>query len=163
MGDTQTLVDAQENIWDIYKSSNDWISLFDSVTDLLEVVDANTTGVTGMERMLYGCSSLVSVPALSTASVTTMLRMFQNCSSLVYVPALSTASVTNMGSMFSNCCNVQSGALALYQQASQQANPPTIYVSCFYNCGRDTVTGAAELAQIPSDWGGGVYTSSAFS
>lgn len=24
----------------------------------------------------------------------------------------------------------------------------------FYDCGRDTVTGAAELAQIPSDWGG---------
>ena len=30
--------------------------------------------------------------------------------------------------------------------------PPTQYSQAFWNCGIDTVTGAAELAQIPNDW-----------
>ena len=54
----------------------------------------------------------------------------------------------------SSCLNVQSGALALYQQASSQTNPPSSHNNTFYNCGKFTTTGAAELAQIPSDWGG---------
>lgn len=44
------------------------------------------------------------------------------------------------------------GAATLYQQASSQANPPQSHDATFYKCGSDTVTGAAELAQIPSDW-----------
>lgn len=38
------------------------------------------------------------------------------------------------------------------QQASTQANPPANHSYTFTNCGRDTPTGAAELAQIPSGW-----------
>lgn len=33
-----------------------------------------------------------------------------------------------------------------------QATPPSSHASTFNKCGRDTVSGAAELAQIPSDW-----------
>jgi len=57
-----------------------------------------------------------------------------------------------MNQMLFNCYNVQSGALALYQQASTQTNPPTGHGSTFRNCGSNTQTGAEELAQIPSDW-----------
>jgi hypothetical protein len=57
-----------------------------------------------------------------------------------------------MNYMFGECVNVQSGALALYQQASTQTNPPSNHGGTFYNCGSNTTTGAAELAQIPSDW-----------
>lgn len=56
--------------------------------------------------------------------------------------------------MFYNCTQVQSGALALYQQASTQTTPPTIYENAFWQCGSNTTTGAAELAQIPVAWGG---------
>ena len=42
----------------------------------------------------------------------------------------------------------------MYQQMSTQATPPTSYTDTFKNCGRDTTTGAAELAQIPESWGG---------
>jgi hypothetical protein len=54
--------------------------------------------------------------------------------------------------MFYNCYKVESGAYALYQQASTQTTPPSSHSNTFRNCGRDTTTGAAELAQIPSDW-----------
>jgi surface protein len=234
-GDSQTLVDAEENIWDITKNSTDWHDLLaqswnDGQYPLLEVLGANTTGVTNMyclfgyagtsgqsnltkvalfdtssvtnmqqmfqrsrittiplfdtssvtnmnsmfgsctslvniplidtskvSNMSYvfaGCSSLTTVPLFDTSSCTNMMSMFQNCSSLTTVPLFDTSSCTYMSYMFYSCYNVQSGALALYQQASTQANPPSSHSLCFTNCGRDTVTGAAELAQIPSSWGG---------
>ena len=53
---------------------------------------------------------------------------------------------------FYNCYSVQSGALALYQQASTQATPPTDHRNTFTDCGINTQTGSAELAQIPNDW-----------
>lgn len=154
LSDSQTLVDADENIWDIYRSSNDWYSLFYNISDLVNVIAANTTGITKMGYMFSKCSSLTSVPLIDTSSVTDMSGMFANCSGLTLVPSLDTSSATTMNYMFYNCYAVESGALALYQQSSSQANPPTDHTDTFTNCGRDTVTGAAELAQIPASWGG---------
>lgn len=177
MGDTQTLVDSANNVWDIYKSSNNWSNLFYQNSNLLEVLGANTSGVTDMNSMFRQCP-LITVPLFDTSSVTNMGGMFRECSSLTSVPLFDTSSVTNlwytfgecsalqsiplfdtssatsMGYMFYQCTNVESGALALYQQASSQTTPPIDHAYTFTNCGRDTVTGAAELAQIPSSWGG---------
>jgi hypothetical protein len=58
-----------------------------------------------------------------------------------------------MRNMFYDCVNVQSGALALYQQASSRVTPPS-HSYTFRFCGSNTETGAAELAQIPTSWGG---------
>lgn len=177
-GDSQTLVDASNNIWDIYKASNSWSYMFSSdASNLVEVIAANTTGVTVMSGMFYMCEiatvplfdtssvtnmtgmfmmchDLTSVPLFDTSSVTGMGTMFYSCSSLASVPLFDTSSADDMSYMFYDCSAVQSGALALYQQASGQATPPSSYASCFTNCGSNTVTGAAELAQIPSSWGG---------
>lgn len=201
MGDTQTLVDAGENIWDIYED-NYWVGLFSRETNLIEVIGANTTGVTDMGSMFNGCTgltsvplfdtsdvtnmdsmfanceSLTTVPLFDTSNVTSMLSMFWGCSSLASVPLFDTSNVTNMGNllrecssltsiplfdtsnatnmfaMFSMCTSVESGALALYQQASTQTTPPSSHSDCFFQCGSNTVSGAAELAQIPESWGG---------
>ena len=202
MGTSQTLVDADENIWDIYKSSNNWDVLFKNNANLQSIIGANTTGVTSMLRLFYGCSNLTSVSLFDTSSVTDMTSMFHNCTYLTSVPLFDTSSATSMsnmffnclrlpsvplfdtssarnlenmfyncrvltsvplfdtssatymGAMFYNCYRVESGALALYTQASSQTTPPASYSNCFFDCGRDTTSGAAELAQIPSDWGG---------
>lgn len=201
MGDTQTLVDSTNNVWDIYKQSNNWYNLFANYSDLLEVLGANTTNVTRMGSVFRKCSSLTNVALFDTSNVTDMSIMFMDCTSLTSVPLFDTSKVTNMEEMFGhskltsiplfdtssvinmaymfNMCNkltsiplfdtskvtsmsnmfygctmVDSGALALYQQASSQTNPPSSHSNTFYNCGRDTTTGAAELAQIPSSWGG---------
>ena len=229
MGDTQTLVDANNNVWDIYKSSNDWSNLFNEEEKehvLLKVLGANTSNVTQMtglfrcckllttvllfdtsnvtkmpymfykctslttvplfdtanvtaiQSMFYQCTSLISVPLFNTSNVTAIQSMFYQCTSLTTVPLFDTSNVITMGYMlggctsltsiplfntskvtgmtsaFYNCKKVQSGALALYQQASTQANPPTNHSGTFYNCGSNTQTGRAELAQIPSDWKG---------
>jgi surface protein len=81
-----------------------------------------------------------------------MFLTFNSCSSLTSIPLFDTSKVTNMGSTFRDCQNVESGALALYQQASSQSNPPSNHSQTFTNCGTNTQTGAEELAQIPSDW-----------
>ena len=249
IGDSQTLVDAQDNIWDITKNSTDWWALFNGTQNyLLEVLGANTTGVTNMKKMFYNskllttvalfdttsvtdmsemfysckvlttvplfdthnvsnmaamfdtcialtyiplfdtssvtdmhqmfnacqtlttvplfntsrvttmaymfdlCSSLTTVPLFNTVKVTAMNAMFTSCSSLTAIPLFNTSRVTTMAYMFDSCINVESGALALYQQASTQATPPSSHGYAFHDCGSNTTTGAAELAQIPSDW-----------
>lgn len=201
MGDTQTLVDAEEYIWDIYKSGTDWSYLFSNSMFLLSVIGANSTGVTDMSYMFNNCTTfksvalfdtsavtnmaymfywdgitsvpffdthavtnmshtfaacdkLTSVPLFDTSAVTNMYSTFQDCSSLTALPLFDTRSVTDMYKTFYNCYKVESGALALYRQASTQATPPTYYTECFKYCGRDTVTGAADLSQIPASWGG---------
>ena len=126
--------------------------MFINCTSLTTVPLFNTSSVTDMAYMFLNCTSLTTVPLFDTSSVTNMYDMFRGCTSLTSVPLLNTSSVTKMDNMFMDCTNVQSGALALYQQASTQANPPSKHTGTFKNCGSNTTTGAAELAQIPDDW-----------
>lgn len=128
--------------------------MFNYCTALTSVPLFNTSNVTDMSSTFNYCNALTSVPQFNTSNVTTMNSTFNSCSSLTSVPLFNTSKVTNMYYTFYGCTNVQSGALALYQQASTQTTIPEQYYYCFKNCGSNTVTGAAELAQIPASWGG---------
>lgn len=173
---TGVQVSSSPNIWDLTYNNTNWGSLLSNQSDLLEVLGANTSNVTQMGAMFYlctsltsvalfdtsnvsnmnstfsNCTSLITVPLFDTSNVTDMWGMFLSCSSLTSVPLFNTSNVTDMRSVFRECRNVQSGALALYQQASTQANPPSDHSLTFRNCGTNTQTGAAELVQIPDDW-----------
>lgn len=197
--ETATLVAGTTDVYDVYKSGSDFTNFLRLSTNVIEVLGANTTGITSMKGMFHSCSALPSVPLFDTSSATNMYYMFYECKSLSSVPLFNTSNVTDMTYMFSrckfttiplfdtsnltsmyytfntctsltsiplfdtskvtnmnyafqNCYNVQSGALALYQQASTQTTPPTRHTSTFRNCGKNTTQGAAELAQIPSGW-----------
>lgn len=160
--------------------------------DLLEVLGANTTGMTNMADLFENCDALTKVALFDTSNVTEMRYMFNFCRSLTEIPLFDTSNVktfqnfchgcmqlkyipllntdhagelyefdpvTRPGqltpgtveNMFCYCYKVQSGALALYNQISSQ-HPSIYHQYCFLECGKDTTTGAAELAQIPSDW-----------
>lgn len=103
-------------------------------------------------QVFRGCQALQSFSISNTESVQNFSSMCRGCTSLQTVPLLSTGAAEIVAYMFYRCTAVESGALALYQQMSTQVPPPTSHSGCFTNCGVDTVTGAAELAQIPSDW-----------
>lgn len=222
--DTATLVEGTTAIYDVYKSGNDLSRLLRDSTNLIEVIGANTNGITSIDSMFlycsalssiplfdtsnvtsfgetfYGCKSLTSVPSYDTSKVTNMRYTFNDCSSISSIPWFDTSNVTAIEGMLSNCSNissvplydtsnvvymggilqgctsltslplfdtskvkymdaafnscvnVQSGALNLYRQASTQTNPPSYHYYTFTNCGINTQTGSAELAQIPSDW-----------
>lgn len=174
--DSATLVTGTSDVYDVYKSGTNFSDMFLWSRNVIEVLGANTTDIVDMYDMFYSCGSLVSVALFDTSRVTNMGGMFIDCTSLTNVALFDTSSVTNMDSMFAgcssltniplfntskvthmqytfcNCTSVQSGALALYQQASTQTNPPTYHIQSFRSCGSYTDTGSAELAQIPSDW-----------
>lgn len=170
-------VSSSPNVYDLTYENPDWTDLLNRMNvNLLEVLGANTSSVTTMTRMLsenraltsvalfdtrsvtnmsnmmYACSGLTTVPLFDTSFVLCMDYMLQSCTSLTAIPLFNTSSVTSMNGTFDGCRNVTTGALALYTQASSQAVPPQYHRYCFWSCGSNTTSGAAELAQIPSDW-----------
>lgn len=127
---------------------------FYNCTSLISVCDLNTTDVTSLNGSFYGCSGLKAIPKINTSKVTIFFTCFSGCTGIKKIDLFDTSKATNVGGMFSGCFNVEEGALALYQQMSTQTTPPSTVSNCFLNCGKDTTTGAAELAQIPASWGG---------
>jgi hypothetical protein len=106
--------------------------------------------------------SLTDVALFDTSSVTNASYMFGMGfndyitfgSELTHIPNFNFASLTNATQMFSWCTKVESGALTLYNQLNALGGqiPEYNHSRTFYKCGSDTATGAAELAQIPSNW-----------
>lgn len=127
-------------------------SMFDGCTHLASVPQFIMSNVIQAQNMFYGCTSLTSIPQFDLSNLERAESMFNGCTSLTSIPLFSTSKLDKIPSMFYGCTNVESGALALYQQISSQSTPPSDYMHAFYNCGSNTVTGAAELAQIPASW-----------
>ena len=156
----------------------EYLSGYDQVT---AVLGFNATGIVSMEsafrdctqltsvalfymgdiestyEMFSGCTSLTTVADFNMPIAVDCTEMFSGCTSLTAVPHLVLQNQwedLDTSSMFYGCVNVQSGALTLYNELSTQTKPPRRHVNMFTNCGSNTVTGAAELSQIPSSWGG---------
>lgn len=199
-GNTQTIVDSTNNIWDIYKQSNNWDTLFSNCTDLTDVIGGNTSAITSTQSMFNGCTALSSmnlfntqnvkysnmmfkncyrissVPLYDFSNVVDTTNMFNNCSSLYSIPSFNFNKATNMNGTFHSCIsltsiplfnmpsvnsmmqtfwrctNVKTGAYNLYKQVSAKVTDSYSHTGCFFECGINTTQGAAELAQIPSDW-----------
>lgn len=103
-----------------------------------------------MFEMAWG---LVEIPwTMDLSSVWMMDNMFYDCISLKTIPQITlTNSVSNVDRAFYHCTKVESGLLSFYNSASQSTSL-LHHDSTFTDCGVDTTTGAAELAQIPYDW-----------
>lgn len=112
------------------------------------------TSGSGLQQAFDGCTSLESVPNYNFENAIQCNYMFRNCSRLTTLPLFVMTKITSCTGMFSGCVNVESGALDLYNMLSTKDVEVTTHTGTFTNCGANTVTGAAELAQIPSSWGG---------
>lgn len=188
MGDSQTLVDANENIWDITKNGSSWSGLFNGDIEdsdaVIEVLGANATGITSMANMFTCQSSLTSIAYFDTSSVTNMSffadhtaittippfnlnnvndmdNAFISCTALTEIPDFVCDDITeecNVGNAFANCINVNTGILNMYNKLKHiepwaDSHYNSYYYECtFENCGSNSQSGAAELAQIPNCW-----------
>lgn len=135
---TATLMDETENIWLV---TSNYAGAFSNITqsdgmcnriiEIIEYYDTNTSQ-----------SSLFSV---STANA-----------NLKKIGSLFVPNANTVNSMFNGQVNCESGILAAYNYLSSIStiSTSTSTALCFADCGSNTVTGAAELAQIPSSWGG---------
>lgn len=162
-GDLSGVTSMRETFWAAWITETCW---FDTrnVTDMNSMFrgdnlfknppDFITNKVTDMGYLFDECYSITEAPYLSTENVTNMEFMFHSCTELRHVPLLNVSSLENFAYAFYNCPKVEGGALAMYNAASQKipSADTSKYEGAFTDCGRDTVTGAAELAQIPESW-----------
>jgi len=131
----------------------DATGLFRACSALTSIGKMDLSNVTIANYMCVDCSNLSYFPNLKMDSLSVANAMFYQCVSLRKVPDLGQLpSITNVGGMFQNCRNVESGTLAMYNILSARITTAANYRYCFTNCGVYTSSGAAELAQIPSDW-----------
>lgn len=111
------------------------------------------------QGVFKGCSSLRSVGKYTTDTIG--IGAFENCTSLTEIPAsfytlpLGT-NTYNVDAMFKGCVNISSGIYDAYSYWSSQYTPSQPRISShsetFASCGINNPQGAAELAQVPSDW-----------
>lgn len=130
--------------------------LFNSCPNVRNCVLKNTGSVVNATSLFYNTAvKLETINALDLSSATTIQNLFRGCTHLTSPLNITlSGAVTNCSYAFYNCYLVPSGALTIYNNLNSQTTVPKSHSNCFTNCGRDTVTGAAELAQIPSGWGG---------
>ena len=113
----------------------------------LNLSNFNTSNITDMRAMFYGCSSLeeLDLSNFNTSNVTKMSEyeegMFQNCSSLerLNISSFDTSNVVNMASMFKNCSSLEELDMrsATFSNITNTVNTfisvpntATIYIDC---------------------------------
>lgn len=131
----------------------DATNMFRSCSALTRIGKIDLSNVTTTNFMCSDCNNLRSFPNLRMDSLSAANGMFYNCRGLQKVPDLGQLpNIYIVQSMFGNCRNVETGTLAMYNILSARITTASNYRLCFTSCGADTVTGQAELAQIPSGW-----------
>ncbi len=110
-----------------------WFSGFSKLTKITGIENLNTSQVTNMGYMFWGCSGLTSlnVSGFNTSKVTNMSFMFHNCRGLTSldVSNFNTENVTNMYGMFENC----SGLTSLNVSGFNTENVTNMY-GMFWGC-----------------------------
>lgn len=101
---------------------------------------------------MFAESQIETVPLYDLSKVTNMGNMFNNCHKLKSIPDFDLTNVRYIDSAFASCENCASGQYNMYYKASHKDIPVISHLSTFYECGTNTTTGSAELAQIPSGW-----------
>lgn len=135
----------------------DFYRMFDGCESLITVPNFDFSNATGPDfsnsvlGMFDGCKSLTHVPAFDLSNVKTFEYMFYGCTSLSAIPDFKIEQAENVYAMFYNCYNVETGIKSLYDKLSV-LHSITSHEGAFGFCGSNTTQGAAELAQIPSDW-----------
>ena len=87
-------------------------------------------------------------------------RMFANCTGLTSIVPIQNPYIEHVGGMFQGCVNMETGALDQYDWFNTYGTNINNHSSTFYNCGSNTVSGLAELDQIPVGWGGNLVPAS---
>lgn len=165
------------NMWDVFPSTEpDWQETLGFDNNLVEVIQLlvpNITNITRMfsnceylrrvsgvdlgesvdttESMFYGCTRLEYVEPFDLSRIYMMNSMFRECTRLREIPdfVLGTRNYA-IYNMFADCYSVETGITRFYDNASSVGI--MFHGSTFRNCGINTTTGAAELAQIPASW-----------
>ena len=104
-----------------------------NIKSMMKIKGLDTSNVTNMTNIFYGCSSLTSLDLsnFNTSNVIIMSGMFYNCSSLTSLDLsnFNTSKVTTMQEMFSGCSSLTSLDLSNFNTSNV-----TNMTNIFYNC-----------------------------
>ena len=93
----------------------------------------DTSNITSMQGMFYGCNNLVNLDlsSFNTNKVTDMSGMFQGCSSLTSLDlsSFNTSNVTSMNGMFSSCKKLKELSVNNFD-TSKVTNIQSMFQSC---------------------------------
>ena len=99
-----------------------WFYGLENLTTIINLKNINTTNVTDMRVMFYGCSSLTSLDLSSfdTSKVTDLSGVFRNCSSLTSldISSFDTSKVIGMAYMFYGCSSLTSLDLSSFDTSN---------------------------------------------
>lgn len=146
--------------------------MFSGCENLIEIGSINLSRVTSANNMFAGCENLTEIGSINLSQIESMYGMFSGCSKLSVIPNITLPAYTSANNgritacqqMFDHCYNISSGTLDFYNRLTHvyyisgqmrclvNLREPFAHMYCFRDCGRDTTTGAAELAQIPDGW-----------
>lgn len=152
-----TQLSSSPNIWKIeiirYTAVQEQMGI--GLPCLFAAGTGDTTGILTMSCKLIGSGNFDYVDIYSQ-HCTSFDRTFAHCTGLTEITPILYAGtyLINVGSMFNNCINITTGALAQYNWFNTYGVNINNHSGTFTNCGSNTQTGAAELAQIPVGWGG---------
>lgn len=126
---------------------------FQSCTGLTSIPNFDFSSLAQANFMFNGCSNITDFPDWQLDNLAAANYMFSDCLSLQRIPNFGQlTNITGVAAMFNHCWRVASGILAIYNILSVRVTTAANYRYCFRDCGRDSGTGSAELAQIPSAW-----------
>ena len=115
------------------QSTEIWFLNFEKLKKIEGLTNLNTSEVTTMRQMFYGCSRLTSLNLsnFNAENVTDMSNMFYGCSRLtsLNLSNFKTENVQNMSSMFYECKNLTSLDLSNFKTENVQNMS-----SMFYEC-----------------------------
>lgn len=115
-------------------------------------VDGSTSYLANVPCKLVGGDLSIPIDGVYCQS---MDRTFSNARGLTEISdIIQCTTLINVGGTFTGCRNCASGQYDLYDYLSTYNSGITNHSGTFSDCGVDTQTGAAELAQIPVGWGG---------
>lgn len=136
----------------LFDTSNvtDFSSMFWEAQSVTGVPLFDTSKGVDMSRFLY-MTAITECPLFDTSNATSLDSFIGDCWNLVTIPDLDVSSCLNADWICIADTAVTGGTLNLYNKLAALDPVPT-HDQAFTNCGKDTVTGAAELAQIPDSW-----------
>lgn len=124
---TAVQVSSSPNVWDLTYENTNWGVILQNQDDLLEVLGANTTGVTYMASAFRGCSALTKTTLFDTSAVTWTDNMYSYCQVLENAPLYDLSNVERANNMYEQCWGLTS--IPSYDLSNALDTG-----SMFYNC-----------------------------
>lgn len=115
-----------------------------------DIPEMDFSNIKVLNGLFNSCTGLTTLPEMNLSKANSINYMFAYCSNITNVPNMVIPSVTKADSLFDQCVSVESGALELYNY--MKASGVKSHSGTFRDCGINTVSGSAELEQIPTGW-----------